>query len=102
MALATTVPFSKFKVLLGNGATPTETFTSPCGLTANSIAFTKATNTTVTPDCLDPDAPGWEERDAVSQSATIAGNGVLATESLGTWWANFNTTDSVNARVQVD
>lgn len=102
MALATTVPFSKFKVLLGNGASPTEVFASPCGLTANSIAFSKATNSTVVPDCADPDAPGWEERDAVSQSATIAGNGVLATESLAAWWAAFNQTHTINARVQVD
>lgn len=101
MALATTVPFSKFKVLLGNGATP-EVFSAPCGLTANSIAFSKDTNSTVVPDCADPDAAGWVERDVVSNSATITGSGVMATESLATWRTAFEAGVSVNARVQVD
>jgi predicted secreted protein len=101
MALATTIPFSKTKVLLGNGATP-EVFATPCGLTGDSVNFSKATNSTVTPDCDDPDAAGWEERDAVSQSATIAGNGVMATESVATWWAAYNRADTVNARFFLD
>lgn len=101
MALATTVKFSKFKVLLGNGASP-EVFAAPCGLTANAIAFSKDTNATVTPDCTDPDLPGWQERDAVSQSAAISGSGVLATESIGAWWDAYNSTDPINCRVQID
>jgi predicted secreted protein len=101
MALATTVPFRKFKVLLGNGATP-EIFSSPCGLTANGLAFSKNTNSVVTPDCADPDAPGWEERDVVSNSAAISGSGVMAEESFDTWWNAYNTSVSINARIQVD
>jgi predicted secreted protein len=101
MALATTVPFSKFKVLLGNGASP-EVFTAPCGLTSNSIAFSKDTNSTVVPDCANPDAAGWVERDVVSNSAAITGGGVMATESLPTWWAAYNSGLAVNARLQVD
>jgi predicted secreted protein len=101
MALATTVPFKNFKVFLGNGATP-EVFTSPCGLTSASLALTKDTNSTVVPDCTDPDAAAWVERDVVSLSAAISGSGVLATESLATWEAAFISTSPVNARVQVD
>lgn len=101
MALATTVPFRFFKVMLGDGAT-TEVFTAPCGLTSNGIAFTTDTNSTVTPDCTNPDLPGWVERDVVSHSATISGAGVMAEESLDTWWAAYNTDASINARVQVD
>jgi predicted secreted protein len=101
MALATTVPFSKFRVYLGNGASP-EVFGSPCGLTANAIRFSKATNSTVVPDCTNPDLPAWEDRDVVSQSASIDGSGVLATESLATWWNAYNSTATVNARVDVE
>jgi predicted secreted protein len=101
MALATTVPFRYFKVLLGNGATP-EVFVAPCGLTANGIAFTKDTNSTVTPDCTNPDAPGWVERDVVSNSAAISGSGVMAEESLSTWWDAYNDDAPIHARVQID
>jgi predicted secreted protein len=101
MALATTVPFRLFKVLLGNGATP-EVFTAPCGLTANAIAFSKDTNSTVVPDCTNPDAPAWVERDVVSNSAAISGSGVMATESLPTWWAAYDSGVSIHTRVQVD
>lgn len=101
MALATTVPFKNFKVLLGNGATP-EVFTAPCGLTSTGLALSKDTNSTVVPDCTDPDAAAWVERDVVSLSAAISGSGVLATESLATWEAAFITTNAVNVRIQVD
>ena len=101
MALATTVPFRYFKVLLGDGATP-EVFSAPCGLTANGISFSKNTNSTVTPDCDNPDAPGWEERDVVSNSAAISGSGVMAEESVSTWWDAYNTDSPINARVQID
>jgi len=101
MALATTVPFKNFKVFLGNGATP-EVFTSPCGLTSAGLTLSKDTNSTVVPDCTDPDAAAWVERDVVSLSAAISGSGVLATESLATWEAAFVSTSPVNVRIQVD
>ena len=101
MALATTVPFKNFKVLLGNGATP-EVFTAPCGLTSAGLTLSKDTNSTVVPDCADPDAAAWVERDVVSLSAAISGSGVLATESLATWEAAFISTSAINARIQVD
>lgn len=101
MALATTIPFRQFRVFLGNGASP-EVFAAPCGLTANSIAFDKDTNSVVDPDCDNPDAPGWTVKDVVSNSATISGSGVLATESLPTWWAAYNTDVSTSARVEID
>ena len=101
MALATTVPYSKFMVLLGNGASP-EVFAMPCGLTSNSITFSKDTNSTVVPDCANPDAAAWIERDVVSLSAAIAGSGVMATESLGAWWAAYSAGSAINARVQIN
>jgi hypothetical protein len=101
MALATTVPFRYFKVSLGNGASP-EVFSAPCGITQNAIAFDKDTNSIVAPDCDNPDAPGWTEKDVVSNSASISGSGVLAMESLATWWNAYNSSASINCRVEVD
>ena len=99
MAQATTLPFSAFKVMLETG-TP-GTFAAPCGLTERSVTFSKETNDTTSIDCDDEDAPAWVDRDVVSMSATISGEGVMARESLELWRDAFNTTDTVNARIEV-
>ena len=99
MAQATTLPFSAFKVMLET-ATP-NTFAAPCGLTERSITFSKETNDTTSIDCDDEDAPAWVDRDVVSLSATISGEGVMARESLELWRDAFTTTDTVNARIEV-
>ena len=54
------------------------------------------------PDCANPDAAAWIERDVVSLSAAIAGSGVMATESLGAWWAAYSAGSAINARVQIN
>jgi TP901-1 family phage major tail protein len=99
MAQATTLPFSAFKVMLETD-TP-NTFAAPCGLTERSITFSKETNDTTSIDCDDEDAPAWVDRDVVSLSATISGEGVMARESLDLWREAFTTTDTVNARIEV-
>jgi TP901-1 family phage major tail protein len=99
MAQATTLPFSAFKVMLETD-TP-NTFAAPCGLTERSITFSKETNDTTSIDCDDEDAPAWVDRDVVSLSATISGEGVMARESLELWRDAFTTTDTVNARIEV-
>src|SRR3712207_8625849 len=43
----------------------------------------------------------WVDRDVVSLSATISGEGVIARESLELWRDAFTTTDTVNARIEV-
>jgi hypothetical protein len=45
-----------------------EVFASPCGLNSRSFNRTAATNETNVPDCDDPDAASWLERDVVSLS----------------------------------
>lgn len=88
MAKPTTLSFSKFVVLLGNGAVP-EVFAAPCGFTKNSLKLSMATSDTVVPDCDDPEAAAWTERFVSSLSGQVAGSGVLAMESLSIWrdWA---------------
>lgn len=82
MARPTTLAFSKFVLMLGDGASP-ETFAAPCGLTSRGVNETTTFQETVIPDCDDEDAPAWVDRDADSQSATFSGSGNLAKENFG-------------------
>ena len=99
MAQAQTVPFSGLKVLL-ESATTAGTFGAPCGLTERSITLTKETNDTTVPDCDNEDAAAWVERDVVSKSATISGEGVMARESIARWQAAYESDAPVSVRVE--
>jgi TP901-1 family phage major tail protein len=99
MAQATTLPFSAFKVMLET-ETP-NTFAAYCGLTERSVTFSKETNDTTSIDCDDEDAPAWVDRDVVSMSATISGEGVIARESIEAWKDAFLATDPINCRIEV-
>lgn len=101
MAQATTVRFSGFRVLIGDGETPTEGFANPCGFTERAFSINRELSETNVPSCTDDDAPSWLERDTTSQSATVSGQGVLAIESLPMWIEKLETTESFNARVEV-
>ena len=100
MAQATTYPFSKFMVKIGDGAEP-EVFTDPCGLTSKGFTRTANLNDTNIPDCDDPDAPAWLGRDVVSYQASIAGSGVVAQESFETWEDWWNAGETRNVRIEL-
>jgi TP901-1 family phage major tail protein len=100
MAQATTVPFSGVKVML-ESATTAGTFIAPCGLTERSLALSKETNDTTSVDCDDEDKAAFVDRDVVSKSATISGEGVLARESIPRWREAFESDEPVLARVEV-
>lgn len=99
MAQATTVPFSGFKVLLEDAAN-SGTFVAPCGITERSLTLSKETNDTTVPDCLSEDAAAWVERDVVSKSGSISGEGVMARESVGRWQAAYDSDEPVSVRVE--
>jgi hypothetical protein len=100
MALATTYPFSKFLVLIGNGATP-EVFTDPCGLTSKGFTRSANMNDTNIPDCANPDAASWLARDVVSYQGTIRGAGVVAQESFSTWEGWWTSALSKNIQIML-
>lgn len=100
MAQATTYPFSKFLVKIGNGASP-EVFTDPCGLTTKGLTRTANMNDTNIPDCDDADAPSWLGREPVSYAGSIAGSGVVAQESFGTWEDWWNAAETRNVRIEL-
>lgn len=83
MATATTTTFGKFKILLGDGATPTEAFSAICGLTSKGIQYSSDVVTAEVPDCADEDLPSWQEKDVKSISASISGSGVWSKQSHG-------------------
>ncbi len=101
MATPTTVKFGKFKVLLGDGASP-ETFANPCGFTSKSLTLTKNLSEVNLPDCDDPDQVAWVGRDATSLSASITGEGVLASESVETWLDAWENVESVAVKIEVE
>jgi hypothetical protein len=101
MAQAQTVRFSGLKVLLGNGATPTEVFSAPCGLTERSLTLSKEFGESNVPDCTDEDAASWTERDVTAKSATIAGQGVLDIVALPIWQARYDSDTSGNVRTEI-
>lgn len=100
MAQAQTVRFSGLRVLLGDGADP-EVFTAPCGLTERSLTLSKELGENNVPDCADEDAASWTERDVVSKTAEVKGQGVIDITALGTWQAFYASDTSQNVRVEV-
>ena len=100
MARPETVKFGKVVVSLAKFGTGTG-FGAPCGLTQKSFVRSKSLNDVAVPDCDDPDAPAWSERDVASMSATISGSGVLAKSAIPDWEAALADGDSVACQVEV-
>jgi hypothetical protein len=71
MTQPTVLPGTKLLILVGDGASP-EVFGEPCGLTTKSFELSASTNTTLIPDCADPEAPAWEAKDVNALSATAS------------------------------
>lgn len=101
MAKPTTVRFGKFFVRLSDGMSPA-TFTAPCGFTSKSFSRNKTLGEVNVPDCDDPDAPSWIERDVQSMSATISGEGVLAKSAVPIWEDAVNNVESIEAEVELE
>jgi TP901-1 family phage major tail protein len=77
------------------------TFIAPCGFTERSFTLSKETNETTSVDCDDEDKAAFVDRDVVSKSASISGEGVLARESLPRWRAAFERDEPVLARIEI-
>jgi predicted secreted protein len=101
MAPPVTARFGKFRVLLGNSATPI-VYTAPCGFTSKSLALNKSLSDVSLPDCLDPDKPIVLGRDVESISATVSGEGVLAASSVATWVDAYESSDSIPVKIEIE
>ena len=100
MAQPITARFGKFRVLIdlaGTGA-----YAAPCGFTSKSFTQNKSLSEVSLPDCDDPDAPIVLGRDVESLSASVSGEGVLAASSVLTWQEAYESTESVNVKVEIE
>ena len=76
MAQPDTFNGSKILIKIGDGSDP-EVFATKCTINASrSVQGTATTVDTVVPDCEDPDAPAWTEREKDALSYTLTGDGV--------------------------
>lgn len=100
MATATTATFAKFRILIGDGATPTEAFAPICGLTSKGLNGSSDVVTTEVPDCSDEDLPSWQEKDVKSISMSLSGSGVWSTENHAVLMDWFLSGAKKNVKVQ--
>lgn len=101
MAKPTVLAGTKLLILVGDGGSP-EVFGEPCGLTTKSFDMTASTNTTLIPDCDDPEAPAFESTEINAISGSASGNGVMAVESFATWNDWFFSAAGKNVQIKLD
>lgn len=82
MTYPTTVKGTKVALQLGDGASPTEAFTTVCGITTKGLQRTRAVNDAVVWDCNDPDAAPITERDMAAGDWSISGSGQAVVAEL--------------------
>jgi len=79
---------SKISIQIGDGASP-EVFAHPCLINSTrAVEGTATTIDTVVPDCADPEAPAWTNRDKDALSYQITGEGIMdavSTEPYINW-----------------
>lgn len=101
MAAPTTAKFGKFTVSLSDGGSPA-TFAAPCGFTSKALSLSKNLSEVSLPDCDDPDAPINIGRDVQSLTASVTGEGVLASEAVATWLAFYDSTSSIEVKIEIE
>lgn len=71
--MATLIPikYGDEAIQFGDGTTPTEVFSEPCGITGRSRNFSINTQTDDLPDCDDPDAVAFESPYKISVGESI-------------------------------
>lgn len=101
MAPPITARFGKFRVLLGNDATPI-VYSAPCGFTSKSLSLNKSLSEVSLPDCDDPDKPIVLGRDVESISGSVSGEGVLAASAVIAWLEAYESTESVPVKIEIE
>lgn len=103
MAQAKTVKGTKILVMIGDGASPSESFAHNCSVNgARSFQLSAQTNDVNVPDCDDPDLMAWIEREKVSLGATVQGAGVTNTPDVEFFFNYAKSPDPKNCRVVID
>lgn len=93
----------KLLIKVGDGATPTEAFTTYCTINSDrGISFKANTNDIVVPDCDDPDLMSWLVREKISLSGDISGAGTLNTPDTSAFFDWVKSPDTRNVQVHLD
>lgn len=82
MAYTATVKGQHIIVQMGDGATPTEVFTTICGITEKGLEQTASTSEETIWDCADQDAPPKVVRDVQSTDWSISASGQVDSSGL--------------------
>lgn len=101
MAPPITARAGKFRVLLGNSASPI-VYSAPCGFTSKSLSLGKSLSEVLIPDCEEPDKPMSTGRDVESTTASVSGEGVLAAAAVVTWLDAYDSVESVPVKIEVE
>ncbi len=101
MAPPITARAGKFRVLLGNSASPI-VYSAPCGFTSKSLSLGKSLSEVLIPDCEEPDKPMSTGRDVESTTASVSGEGVLAASAVITWLDAYDSVESVPVKIEVE
>lgn len=102
MALVKAAKGTRLLVKMSDGNSP-EAFVHYCTINAErEFSLELNTNESVIPDCDDPDAPGWVDREAVSKSGSISGQGMLNTPDYPIFFAVWDAGEPVRCQVVLD
>lgn len=93
----------KLLLKVGDGGSPSESFTSYCSINAaRGITFSSATNEFPEIDCDDPDQVAWIVREKSSLSCSITGAGILNTPDIQDFFDWLTDDASKNCQIVVD
>ena len=101
MAAAQELPGRQLLIKFGDGETP-EVFTTKCLInTDRGIVWSTETQRGVTPDCDNPEDPGWQWAEIDGLMATINGAGTLNIPDIPFFDTWFRSGESKNIQVWV-
>ena len=92
-----------YVISLGDGATPTETFTATCmASSSKGMELSAQTAEDLIPECnpTDLDIP-WSEKNVTGKSASISLEGHVNLDELVTYWAWYNSGKAKNVKLEV-
>lgn len=89
MAQQTRIKFGEMYLLVGDGATPTEIFATPCGISTFARSITTNTADVELMDCVTPDAPVWLGVDVLSKRMTLTFSGTLDKDAYVDIWKDW-------------
>ena len=102
MAKPKTVSFTEMLIEVSMDASDA-TFSEPCLIVSNkAFTITASMNETAVPDCADPSAPAWIERQVDSLSAEFSGSGVMDAATHDIWRDWLLSGDPKTVRITID